>query len=453
MLPHRNGNHNKISALLFFGAVLSSIYSNDRTPTEVTAFASQTISTFSCLHRTSGRSRVAWCTHNKNKIRFPSFVLQNSASASDDGSNADEASSSSSADSSYPSPFHSIEFMEDSTSSPFVPSASQSDLPPSSFSSVDLRRKERLHREEELNQRYVNSNASQLQELRSNINSKEKELKRCIRNKRTHDADALRREISELHNRDAEYVYRKTKQNLDKSLRENDTTIANINKMKNIMKDARSCIPHLNMEGLWVGKYGDHGYEMINITYTSVDTLIAYKVSGDKNVPKGEVTFKANLFPVTPSSTSIDTEQNSQQESSSSLPPIELSNSAAAVWGVKHLERFPGMGQVASEGFCNAQWMEGQLILVGSEYFSFAWVPIGHQIFFGRPGPELTLKMLRDAQRNKDDSEAVAEERAFVSKCYEETLVLTDEEDELDDDNCFFRNSNGIIYEEKGAFE
>jgi hypothetical protein len=41
--------------------------------------------------------------------------------------------------------------------------------------------------------------------------------------------------------------------------------------------------------------------------------------------------------------------------------------------------------------------MEGQLILVG-DFFSFAWVPIGKQIFFGRPSPELTIRMMKEVE-------------------------------------------------------
>lgn len=45
----------------------------------------------------------------------------------------------------------------------------------------------------------------------------------------------------------------------------------------------------------------------------------------------------------------------------------------------------------------NHQFLEGQLVVIGEgEYFSFAWLPLEHQIFFGRPSPELTLKMLRE---------------------------------------------------------
>lgn len=74
-----------------------------------------------------------------------------------------------------------------------------------------------------------------------------------------------------------------------------------------------------------------------------------------------------------------------------------LTDKAAKKWGTKKLPRYAGLGQVAEEGFRNNQWMNGQLIVIGDEYFSFAWVPIEQQIFFGRPSPELALKMLRES--------------------------------------------------------
>lgn len=120
--------------------------------------------------------------------------------------------------------------------------------------------------------------------------------------------------------------------------------------------------------------------------------MVAYKVTGDKNVPRGEITFQADLSPLPQSS--VRHERSLQQQER--LQPISLTEKAAKKWGTKQLPRFNGLGQVAEEGFTNNQWMDGQLILIGKEYFSFAWVPIEHQIFFGRPSPELALKMLRD---------------------------------------------------------
>lgn len=40
--------------------------------------------------------------------------------------------------------------------------------------------------------------------------------------------------------------------------------------------------------------------------------------------------------------------------------------------------------------------MEGQLIIIGKNYFSFAWVPLSHQILFGRPSSEILFELLRE---------------------------------------------------------
>ena len=137
-------------------------------------------------------------------------------------------------------------------------------------------------------------------------------------------------------------------------------------------------------------RYGDHGFEMINVTYSG-DQLIAYKVTGDKNIPRGEISFTADLSPHT-----FDTSDQLPNQQFK-LDPIILSESSAKKWGTKRLPRFPGHGHAAEPGYINHQFLEGQLVVIGEgDYFSFAWVPLEHQIFFGRPSPELTLKMLRE---------------------------------------------------------
>lgn len=198
---------------------------------------------------------------------------------------------------------------------------------------------------------------------------------------------------------------------------------------RKLAEEARSCLPQFNLEGLWVGKYGSHGYEMINVTYSG-DTLIAYKITGDKNVPKGEITFRADLTP----------------NPTTPLEPIALSDAATRQWGIRHLTRFPGEGQVASEGYVKKEWIEGQLLMIG-KYFSFAWVPLGHQIFFGRPSAELTLKMLKDSRMSslrvdENEEQHVAQMRDFVSRCYEETMIL--EEDEEVDSQYYYSSIDGL---------
>lgn len=151
---------------------------------------------------------------------------------------------------------------------------------------------------------------------------------------------------------------------------------------------------------------------MINVTYVG-DTLLAHKVTGEQNVPQGQLSFTVDLSP--------------KLEKEQFLEPVVLGEAAARQWGAKFLSRFSGKGQVAGEGYTNAQFVEGQLILV-NDFFSFAWVPIGHQVFFGRPSAELTLKLLRESE---EGARGVDKARAHLARCMEETKSL--EEDDVED--------------------
>ena len=123
--------------------------------------------------------------------------------------------------------------------------------------------------------------------------------------------------------------------------------------------------------------------------------MVAYKVTGDMNVPRGEISFQVDLNPLDQNVVG-DSSGDPLQGLVEQLQPISLTAKAAKKWGTTQLPRHKGLGQVAEKGFTKNQWMEGQLIIIGEEYFSFAWVPIEQQIFFGRPSPELALKMLRE---------------------------------------------------------
>ena len=183
---------------------------------------------------------------------------------------------------------------------------------------------------------------------------------------------------------------------------------------------------------------------MINITYAG-DTLVATKVTGDNNVPRGEVTFQVNLDPFPPKPVGARGVSTDDEP----LQPISLTDKAAKKWGTTQLPRFRGLGQVAEPGFTNTQWMDGQLIIIGEEYFSFAWVPIEQQIFFGRPSPELALKMMRessaagsavgarwDAPPTLEDDVSVL--KAYVSSCLERTSETVEEELQGDPFSCIW---------------
>lgn len=117
---------------------------------------------------------------------------------------------------------------------------------------------------------------------------------------------------------------------------------------------------------------------MINVTYVE-DTLIAFKVTGDRNVPRGQISFQADLTPISvkrlrdgQTSGGLPPKTDGAQEKP--LEPIVLTDKAASKWGTRQLPRYRGLGQVAESGFENNRWVDGQLIIIGEEYFSFAWV-------------------------------------------------------------------------------
>jgi hypothetical protein len=144
--------------------------------------------------------------------------------------------------------------------------------------------------------------------------------------------------------------------------------------------------------------YGDaKGLQVINITYSG-DELIASKVTGDLNVPRGEKTFTVNMQPY----------------NSSLLPPVELVNKNQR----GEFRRFPGKGQVSRKGFKDNRFVEGQMILFENR-FSFVWIPTKHHVLFNRPSPEMTLKLLRDIISKEDEIENM---RNHVSRCFDMDL-------------------------------
>ena len=137
--------------------------------------------------------------------------------------------------------------------------------------------------------------------------------------------------------------------------------------------------------------YGDHGQQLVNVTYDG-NKLVATKVTGDRNVPRGEVSFVADLNPT----------------NSSVLDPINIS--------AGELPRFPGQGQVSRKNFKDNRMVDGQMILIEDDQFSFVWSPTKHHVHFKRPSQETTLRLLRDIMAKEDEIENM---RDHVSRCFE----------------------------------
>jgi hypothetical protein len=304
----------------------------------------------------------------------------------------------------------SFDFGDDTNERGSSSSSSSSSSEQQLYSHIDEARMQRYRKEAELiRSRFVQGD--DLHTLRRQIFTLRQELATARGMGATDRVHELERTILKAQQVDAEFVYQVSLERMNFAKLQNNIQLEKKYKQEAIL--ARSALPQFNLEGLWVGKF-DNGFEIINITY-SEETLIAYKVTTGANVPKGQVSFAVNL--------------------TAQLEPIQLGGDAVKQWGTKFLQRFAGKGQVASKGFRQRDWVEGQLILV-NEYFSFAWLPLNHQVFFGRPSAELTLKLLR---QNKSANSKGDKMREFLNKCWEET-ELVEEDLKMDEEE---RGCNG----------
>jgi hypothetical protein len=238
-------------------------------------------------------------------------------------------------------------------------------------------RKARLERDLE-NKAQFAKYGDELWTLRKKMKKLREELLESINGVSPASEERIRYYLREAEYRDPELVYELELLEMQVARSKGDMELAEEAGRRAL--NARSCLPQYNLEGLWVGKYGNHGYEMINVTYVG-DTLIAFKVTGDRNVPRGEISFQADLSPPAirrlreiKSVGGKSKKSKDRDGKQKPLEPIVLTEKAANKWGTRQLPRYRGLGQVAEEGFHNHRWMDGQLIIIGDDYFSFAWV-------------------------------------------------------------------------------
>jgi len=344
-------------------------------------------------------------------------------------------------------------------------SSSFSSPPPSAARSL------RFRREAEAAQRFATGD--DVHELRQQVWKDRRALEMARLDEGTDSQAVLRleRSIVAAQLRDAEFVYEISLER--QALAERAGRHIEAQKHAAEAQLARQALPQFQLDGLWVGKYGEQGFELINVTYVG-DTLVAHKLTGHKNVGKGQITFQVDLSPNSPNynhhqqqnnkkkrtasppyqtSDSAATSGNHGYDDSSILEPIELGPQAATQWGARFLSRFAGQGQVAAADGSGAQWIDGQLILVG-DYFSFAWLPIGHQVFFGRPSAELTLKLLRESASTSAAAFRDATCRNHLQRCWDETEHLHDELEVSSSGGTFLMGEQQHnYYHQDGCFE
>lgn len=115
----------------------------------------------------------------------------------------------------------------------------------------------------------------------------------------------------------------------------------------------------VDLVGLWTGLYGQHGVEIINVSYTT-EEIVATKVLGDPNVPCWQVTFKAKLS--TESSYVHDLLQRVvDRQVDSEDRPFTI------------VKLYHGHGRIAETGFRDPQWIPGLLLVDQQGDIAFLW--------------------------------------------------------------------------------
>jgi len=121
--------------------------------------------------------------------------------------------------------------------------------------------------------------------------------------------------------------------------------------------------------GLWKGNYGSHGWEIIHVSVEN-DLISALKVTGDPNVPAGEVTWRARTsHPIVSENGQLN---DTFGEESGDPERTHLGYS------------FAGEGRTARVGFVTPEWNTGFLTLFSPSKINFAWEPHNFGITYRR---------------------------------------------------------------------
>lgn len=157
--------------------------------------------------------------------------------------------------------------------------------------------------------------------------------------------------------------------------------------------------------GIFKGTYGTHGLELIQIEYVDRCTkLRASKLSGDPNVPSGQVTFEVVLqysMVLTLEQQSSITALDSIQVQAVDGDPAQFCRqpqpfSVSADCHKRFHEiprtctaRYHGLGQVAGHGFTNPSFSRGHWVIFNEDLFGFLWLELLSLSMYHRVTEEL----------------------------------------------------------------
>lgn len=125
--------------------------------------------------------------------------------------------------------------------------------------------------------------------------------------------------------------------------------------------------------GVFKGTYSSHGVELVMVTIED-QRIIATKLTGDPNVPAGEVTFDVDLSRPVTDDAEPPAEAGNCQARELHLP--QAYEARYRNFPPTYRARYHGKGQIASHGFVSPQWTPGHFVLFNDDMFGFLWLEL-----------------------------------------------------------------------------
>ena len=222
--------------------------------------------------------------------------------------------------------------------------------------------------------REIETDPCALQDLRARSLMLAARLEAAVSEERYSEAAALRDQLQMLRLQDPLYLREHLWSEMQAAGQEGNLGKAAALRLS--VQEVERFLPQYKLGGEWEGIYASHGKETVLIRYEG-STLVALKLTGDENVPKGEITFTADLSP---------------QGLLGAVGRDEFSHPAEKIRTVLegHLDNIVairGRGQVARPGFKSAQFVDGQLLIFEEGVLGFIFLPLAAMIVFERPRP------------------------------------------------------------------
>ena len=142
--------------------------------------------------------------------------------------------------------------------------------------------------------REIETDHQALQDLRARISMLSQRMESAVSGERYEEAAKLRDELQAQKLKDPLHLREELWKQMQTAGDAGD--LAKAASLRLMVQEVERFMPQYKISGEWEGIYASHGKETILIRYEG-STLVAVKMTGDENVPKGEITFTADLSP------------------------------------------------------------------------------------------------------------------------------------------------------------